>query len=94
MVTEGAFDPTPPEPHTAIRHTRVDRKVEQEKGVSRARPEAPAWELPCLCGKNAREDLIYKAGRLAPHTHRTEAAPLGIWPRCGAGGIERNHLSR
>ena len=42
MVTEGAFDPTPPEPHTAIRHTRVDRKAKQEKGVSRARPEAPA----------------------------------------------------
>ena len=42
MVTEGAFDPTSPEPHTAIRHTRVDRKAKQEKGVSRARPEAPA----------------------------------------------------
>ena len=24
MVTEGAFHPTPPEPHTAIRHTRVE----------------------------------------------------------------------
>ena len=42
MVTEGAFHPTPPEPHTAIRHMRVDRKAEKEKGVSRARPEAPA----------------------------------------------------